>query len=239
MAERRGRPPASDSAETRARIVTTAQLLFADRGFNGVSMDQIAAAAGVNVRAIYHYVPSKRALFEAAAAATFETYGGHVVERVLAHDDLRGRLHGFVDVYRVLYQQDRHLLAFLSFMLIESIADARAASVGVGATAPAPGSLPAHLEPAFASAAPIIAMNRVLVDQAIEGGELAGDVSADAAITLLQTIGIGLGLAAMDDEAAFLPMLDALDLLIDGLLIAPAPAKKKKRAAGAAAERPR
>jgi hypothetical protein len=64
-------------------------------------------------------------------------------------------------------------------------------------------------------------MNRLLVDQAHERAELDGSVSAEAAISLLQTIGMGLGLAAVDDDTAFLPMLDALDLLIDGLLVRP------------------
>ena len=161
--ERRGRPPAADSAATRARVVLTAQLQFAARGYNGVSMDQIAAAAGVNVRAIYHYFSSKRALFAAAADATFEQYGVHVVERVLVHDDVLGRLHGFVDVYRALYQHDRHLLAFLSFMLIESIDEGRPPSVGTGPL-PASGTLPKHIEPALVSATPLIAMNRLLIE---------------------------------------------------------------------------
>jgi AcrR family transcriptional regulator len=214
--ERRGRPPAADSAKTRGRVVLAAQLLFAERGYHGVSMDQIAAEAGVNVRAIYHYVPSKRALFEAAAAATFEQYGSEVAGRVLGHDDLAARLHGFVDVYRSLYQHHRHVLAFLSIMLIEAIVDARSTKgdTAKGSTAD---------DPAYAYAEPIIAMNRVLVEQARDRGELAGTVSADAAIALLQTIGMGLGLAAMDDDTAFLPMLDALDLLIDGLLVLPRP----------------
>jgi AcrR family transcriptional regulator len=214
--ERRGRPRAADSADTRARVVVAAQVLFAERGYSGVSMDQLAAAAGVNVRAIYHYFPSKRALFEGAAAATFERYGAEVIERVMAHDDLPSRLHGFVDVYRSLYQHDRHLLAFLSVIMIESVNEARAARVASPRTPPRRNG---QHDPLFTHAEPIIAMNRVLIEQACAREELAGSVNAEAAIALLRMIGMGLGLAALDDDTPFVPMLDALDLLIDGTLL--------------------
>jgi AcrR family transcriptional regulator len=204
-AERRGRPKAADAPDTRRRVVQVAQEQFGERGYAGVSMDQLATATGVNVRAIYHYFPSKRALFDSAAAATFEEYGNHVLTQVFVHDDLRGRLHGFVTVYRELYQHRRHLLAFLSVVLIEAIA-AREGNAPVDDTA-------------IASAQPIVVMNEQLVADALARGELSGTVTADAAIALLQTIGMGLGLASLDDATAFLPMLDALDLLIDGTLL--------------------
>lgn len=69
-----GRPRADTDPDTRARALLAAQVQFGERGFSGVSMDQLAEAAGVNVRAIYHYFDSKRARFDAAVDAAFETY---------------------------------------------------------------------------------------------------------------------------------------------------------------------
>lgn len=212
MGKRRGRRPDTDSADTRAQIIRAAQVAFADHGYQAASMHRIADAAGVTVRAIYHYVPSKQALFQAAFDAAFERYAQGVVEHVLAHDDLAGRLHGFVEMYRSLYEHDRDLVTFLSVMVSESIAhDRRAAADAAAGDSP--------FDAAFVGAEAVVAMNETLVAQAIERGELNPSIGPVAAINLLQTIGMALGFAAMVDDDSFLPMLDALDLLIDGTLI--------------------
>ena len=60
---RRGRPPASDSADTRQEIIDAARRLFAERGYGGVTNKQLAAAAGITPGALYHYVASKLDLY--------------------------------------------------------------------------------------------------------------------------------------------------------------------------------
>jgi AcrR family transcriptional regulator len=205
-----GRPRAATDPDTRARALLAAQIQFGERGYAGVSMDQLAAAAGVNVRAIYHYFPSKRALFDAAAAAAFETYGALVLELVFVHDDTRSRLHGFVELYRVLHRDQRHLLGLLSVVSMEAIAEAR--RLGPAAVAADPPT-------SVAGAGPILALNEVLVEAARDRGELDPSVRPEAAISLIQTIGTGLGLASLEEGGPFLGMLDALDLLIDGTLL--------------------
>lgn len=56
------RPANADAAVTRARILDAALELFADRGFYGTSMRQIAAAAGLTSGALYHHFESKEAI---------------------------------------------------------------------------------------------------------------------------------------------------------------------------------
>ena len=52
--------------KTRARILEAATKLFSARGFNGATIDEIAALADVNKQRIYAYFGSKNRLFEAA-----------------------------------------------------------------------------------------------------------------------------------------------------------------------------
>jgi AcrR family transcriptional regulator len=53
----------SGGAATRERILAAAERLFAERGFSGVSMPAIAAAAGITAGAIYKHFKSKEQLF--------------------------------------------------------------------------------------------------------------------------------------------------------------------------------
>jgi AcrR family transcriptional regulator len=48
---------------TRERILVQAERLFADRGFNGVTMPAIAEASGITAGAIYRHFKSKAELF--------------------------------------------------------------------------------------------------------------------------------------------------------------------------------
>lgn len=56
------RPPARRGPETREAILEAAVGLFAQLGYHATSMRAIAAAAGVQPAAIYHWCPSKEAI---------------------------------------------------------------------------------------------------------------------------------------------------------------------------------
>jgi AcrR family transcriptional regulator len=57
------RPKKSEARNTRQAILDQALRLFADHGFFGTSMRQIARAVGVRESALYHHFPSKDAVF--------------------------------------------------------------------------------------------------------------------------------------------------------------------------------
>ena len=54
---------AQRSAEVRARIIETAGEVFAERGFAGAGVDEIARRAGVNKAMLYYHVGDKETLF--------------------------------------------------------------------------------------------------------------------------------------------------------------------------------
>jgi len=65
---------------TQGAILAAALRLFGESGFASVSVDEIAAAAGVAKGAVYHHFPSKEALFE----AVFERAAEQLQQRVHA-----------------------------------------------------------------------------------------------------------------------------------------------------------
>ena len=64
-----GRPIHADGRQTRQTILDAALELFADNGYFGTSLRDVAAAVGVRESALYNYFPGKEALFEALLAA--------------------------------------------------------------------------------------------------------------------------------------------------------------------------
>jgi TetR/AcrR family transcriptional regulator len=50
---------------TKDRILASAELLFAERGFAGTAIRDIAARSGLNGASLYNHFPSKQALYEA------------------------------------------------------------------------------------------------------------------------------------------------------------------------------
>jgi AcrR family transcriptional regulator len=61
----RGRPKQTDEGvKARGRLLDAAEMLFADRGFYGVTTRQVADAAGFDVALIYYHFKNKSSLFD-------------------------------------------------------------------------------------------------------------------------------------------------------------------------------
>ena len=63
------RPKNSDGQRTRQAILDAALELFADKGYFGTSLRDVATAVGVRESALYNYFKSKEALFDALILA--------------------------------------------------------------------------------------------------------------------------------------------------------------------------
>jgi AcrR family transcriptional regulator len=70
-AKRRGRPPRTESADTRDRILAAAREEFSERGYEKTSVRAIAKAAGVDPALVHHYFGTKEQVFEAAIEVAF------------------------------------------------------------------------------------------------------------------------------------------------------------------------
>jgi AcrR family transcriptional regulator len=60
------------SAATRAQLLRVAGDLFADRGYAGTALDEIARKAGLTKGALYHHFRDKQALFDAVVGHTLD-----------------------------------------------------------------------------------------------------------------------------------------------------------------------
>jgi len=87
-------------------ILAAAKAVFLSKGFSGATMNDIADAAGLSRRTIYHYFRSKEELSIAAAAATLKA----LLSRVESLGDAVGsgldRLKLTFDLYRRMYRDN-------------------------------------------------------------------------------------------------------------------------------------
>ena len=82
------------------RILTQALPLFATEGYGGVTMREIARAAGLTIGTLYHYFPSKRALYLAVLDRAYGKAAKHWSMEVLhGPDDPQERLEIYLREY--------------------------------------------------------------------------------------------------------------------------------------------
>jgi len=116
-----GRPPrsAQHSAEVRARVIEVARRLFAEEGFEAVSMRRIAAEAGCAPMTLYGYFHSKNEILHFIWEVFFEELFVRVTQAAQRRGTAAARLRRacaaylnywmeFPDRYRMVYlNQDR------------------------------------------------------------------------------------------------------------------------------------
>lgn len=115
-------------AERRSVLLRSAATLFAQRGFNGVSIEDLGAAAGVSGPAVYRHFPGKQALLGALLVGVSEDLlaGGRAV--LAQESDCAAALRGLIAFHvnfaltqpEVIRVQDRDF---------DSLADAERAQV--------------------------------------------------------------------------------------------------------------
>jgi AcrR family transcriptional regulator len=83
------------ASERRATILAVAKVLFSDKGYHGVSVDEIAARLGVSPAILYRHFSSKEALYEAVLnqiACKRESYAEAVANSDSSFGDVLKRI---------------------------------------------------------------------------------------------------------------------------------------------------
>lgn len=114
----RGR--ARDYATTREQILARAAALFAERGYSGASMNDVAQACGVSKPALYHYVADKQQLLLEITAGHIDRLAALVAQVGAAHPEpaprLRALIEAFVEVYAGAQAEHRVLTEDVRFL---------------------------------------------------------------------------------------------------------------------------
>ncbi len=87
--------------------------LFAQHGFFGVSIKQIARKAGVNPALIYYYYKDKADLFRAAIVHAVSSAHEHYLKLLSKHDDPLGRIHAWLESNVVVAHRIRSLVKIM------------------------------------------------------------------------------------------------------------------------------
>ena len=112
-ARRLGRPPATDSADTRSRILDIARSSFAAGGYDASTNRDLAAEVGLTAGALYHYFGSKLDLYLAVHDDLQQRVYGQFNEAADRATGFLGKFEAVLDAAQLLNKQDPTMAAFL------------------------------------------------------------------------------------------------------------------------------
>lgn len=73
--------------------------VFAEKGYDGARVSELAAASGVNKATLYYQIGDKEALYHAVLERVFRHAAEQVEARVAGSDDCEEQIRGFVEVF--------------------------------------------------------------------------------------------------------------------------------------------
>jgi AcrR family transcriptional regulator len=201
---RLGRPPDTDSAVTRARIIEVARSLFASRGYEATSNRLIAEEAGLTTGAIYHYFDRKLDIYVAVYEETQRGVQARFAASTAGATTFLAYLRAVLETAHELNNEDPSLARFLGSCRVDVSRDTeiaaaiRAAGVVRGQEFFAP-----------------------MIKLGIRTGEIDRK-DAKRMAALLDTLMIGLIDAVSNDRERHRRAVDGILALAEGTLITPA-----------------
>jgi TetR/AcrR family transcriptional regulator len=111
------------ASDRRTQLLDTALDVFAQKGFNGTTTKEIAAAAGVTEAIIFRHFPSKQALYQALIESemgcqAFQKWMGEAQSCMDGEDD-RGLFRAIATAILEGYRQDTRMERVLLFAALE------------------------------------------------------------------------------------------------------------------------
>jgi AcrR family transcriptional regulator len=119
-ARRIGRPPDSDSADTRRRILDVARAAFATNGFEASTNRDLAHDAGITPGALYYHFGSKLELYLAVDRDVRALVSTRFSDAVDHAEGFLGKLEAVLDAAHEMNQHDPTLAAFVGAVRIDT-----------------------------------------------------------------------------------------------------------------------
>jgi len=87
------------AGDTLEEILEAASIVFADKGYEGARVDEIARAAGVNKATLYYQVGDKEALYHAVLIRVLSRTADEVEASLTTDNDCKQRIRSFVEIF--------------------------------------------------------------------------------------------------------------------------------------------
>lgn len=94
-------------AKREAQLLNVALELFIENGYQGTSMEDIAAAAGVTRPIVYNHFGSKDGIYLACLRRARASLDQHIVDAAKDPSSLEGRLHAGIEGYFTFVEENR------------------------------------------------------------------------------------------------------------------------------------
>jgi len=107
------------SNEAKGKILEASIPLFAETGFDGVSMRDVAEKTGLTPAALYYHFPGKDQLYFEAVVFAFRKITKIVAGAISAASTPTAQLESVVDVASKLLSKDRNLLRLMQWIMLD------------------------------------------------------------------------------------------------------------------------
>jgi len=88
--------PKKDKSKIYDRILKSATKEFADKGFAGARMDEIARQAKINKAMIYYHIGDKQSLYDAVLSSTFGNMAAEISKNIVLDKEPAENLHIYI-----------------------------------------------------------------------------------------------------------------------------------------------
>lgn len=112
---------------TQARILSAAEAEFAQKGFDGARLREVAAGAGVHHALLHHYFGDKVGLFRAVVQNAFAGVSTRTLDALRAGTSIRQLLETYVDILIDFHAQNPNLVRLMHYASLDPSSPAFAA----------------------------------------------------------------------------------------------------------------
>lgn len=102
-----------NSGNTEKNIVRAAWSVFVEKGYDGATMREIAAGAGINISMLHYYYRSKDNLFDIVFDRAFQRLYGPAIQTIASDQPIGEKIRAIVTLYTDTLAEDPRIANFI------------------------------------------------------------------------------------------------------------------------------